>query len=598
MKDKKYLSPFKCLCVTIGNLPTAYIESMSYYEALTYFMKFLENTVIPAINSNTEAITELQKAYDLLKEYVDNYFEDLDVQTEINNKLDELVSDGTLTSIISSYITPYTDKIVAKSDGNLEYMFTHHTNLSGFQALCCDNEYYYYYNGENHNLYKRRLSTNELLDTINITDFGHGNDMAIIDNKIYNANYTDKNIKVYDLSDDSISTLTCLSSYAGMNNISCITKYDDEHLLVALNPDALGVYTTRINDLVLVKVDITNDTYDDLTLSNADNLDLANTTIIQAMEYNDGNLYFLTSQPTMITQFNEINSTTFKAVNIYSYGQNDIIGLPYGEAEGIALLPDTYNGKGTFLIYTQMGMWDNQNKNLKFYCFNPFIKLPLTAIPVYEQITSPLTYTICYVKSNSSNYFECGTSSYPFNNLFDAIWCLNNSKYLKYQRVNIASNGNYDLGNLRNSKAIITMEDGLSGVNINGTINMADCDFRLSGNDTYRINLNIDSGYAESCNITLTNVALDSTSVSSLNFLNDNITIDKCEFTLDGLITFQGTRANLNFRSLSTSRLDGKIFTIDRNNLVAICNPDTIVPASCINQGYSVVIRYNNVTFS
>ena len=27
----KFISPFKRLCVTIGNLPTAYMESMSYY---------------------------------------------------------------------------------------------------------------------------------------------------------------------------------------------------------------------------------------------------------------------------------------------------------------------------------------------------------------------------------------------------------------------------------------------------------------------------------------------------------------------------------------------------------------------------------------
>lgn len=105
MKDVKFISPFKRLCVTVGNLPTAYIESMSYYEALTYFMKFLENTVIPAINSDGEAITELQEKYIELKEYVDNYFENLDIQTEIDNKLDEMADNGTLAEIIEDYAT-------------------------------------------------------------------------------------------------------------------------------------------------------------------------------------------------------------------------------------------------------------------------------------------------------------------------------------------------------------------------------------------------------------------------------------------------------------------------------------------------------------
>ena len=97
-------SPFKCLCVSVGNLPTSYIESMSYYECLTYFVKFLENEVIPALNQDSEAIKELQNYYIELKEYVDNYFDELNVQTEINNKLDEMALDGTLADIINEEI--------------------------------------------------------------------------------------------------------------------------------------------------------------------------------------------------------------------------------------------------------------------------------------------------------------------------------------------------------------------------------------------------------------------------------------------------------------------------------------------------------------
>ena len=95
--DIKFISPFKRLCVTIGNLPTAYMESMSYYECLTFFMKFLENQVIPAINNNSEVVKELQ-------DFVANYFDNLNVQTEIDNKLDEMATDGTLAEIINQEI--------------------------------------------------------------------------------------------------------------------------------------------------------------------------------------------------------------------------------------------------------------------------------------------------------------------------------------------------------------------------------------------------------------------------------------------------------------------------------------------------------------
>ena len=102
--EVKFVSPFKRMCITVGNLPTAYIESMSYYEGLTFLVNYLANNVIPALNGNSEAIKELQEKYVELKSYVDNYFENLDVQEEINNKLDEMADNGTLAAVISEYL--------------------------------------------------------------------------------------------------------------------------------------------------------------------------------------------------------------------------------------------------------------------------------------------------------------------------------------------------------------------------------------------------------------------------------------------------------------------------------------------------------------
>lgn len=98
------LSPFKRMVMTIGTLPTAFTESMTYYEALAYFVKYLEETVIPAVNQNAEATKELQRLFIELKSYVDSYFDNLDVQQEINNKLDAMVVDGTMERIINQEI--------------------------------------------------------------------------------------------------------------------------------------------------------------------------------------------------------------------------------------------------------------------------------------------------------------------------------------------------------------------------------------------------------------------------------------------------------------------------------------------------------------
>lgn len=97
-------SPFKKLVMTIGELPTTFIDSMSYYEALAWLVDYIQKTVIPAVNNNAEATEELQKLFVELKEYVDNYFDDLNVQEQINNKLDAMAEDGTLAEIINQEI--------------------------------------------------------------------------------------------------------------------------------------------------------------------------------------------------------------------------------------------------------------------------------------------------------------------------------------------------------------------------------------------------------------------------------------------------------------------------------------------------------------
>lgn len=98
------LPPFKRLCMTIGELPSSYLETMTYYESLVWLTKYLSETVIPTINNNAEAVKELQNLYKELQDYVNNYFENLDVQDEINNKLDEMVSDGTFDYIINNVL--------------------------------------------------------------------------------------------------------------------------------------------------------------------------------------------------------------------------------------------------------------------------------------------------------------------------------------------------------------------------------------------------------------------------------------------------------------------------------------------------------------
>lgn len=77
-------------------LPAVYDESLSYYELLCKVIAKLNET-IDLSNDTAEGLKELQ-------DYVANYFDNLDIQEEINNKLDEMAQSGELTEIISQYI--------------------------------------------------------------------------------------------------------------------------------------------------------------------------------------------------------------------------------------------------------------------------------------------------------------------------------------------------------------------------------------------------------------------------------------------------------------------------------------------------------------
>ena len=103
MKTNKFISPF--ISCVVQNFPfiEESIDGLTQYELLCKIVEKL-NAVITQTNTQTENIEKLEQAFTTLKSYVDNYFNNLDVQTEINNKLDEMATSGELEAIIASYL--------------------------------------------------------------------------------------------------------------------------------------------------------------------------------------------------------------------------------------------------------------------------------------------------------------------------------------------------------------------------------------------------------------------------------------------------------------------------------------------------------------
>lgn len=98
------MGPFRFWCQKV--LPLVYDDSMSYYELLCKVVQYL-NTTITNVNALGGNVDLLKTAYDQLEGYVNTYFDNLDVQYEINQKLNAMAADGTLQEILNPRVQTY-----------------------------------------------------------------------------------------------------------------------------------------------------------------------------------------------------------------------------------------------------------------------------------------------------------------------------------------------------------------------------------------------------------------------------------------------------------------------------------------------------------
>lgn len=110
MKNYKRLTPFK-RCV-LQNFPfiEADFDALTNYGLLCKIVEYI-NTVIESQNEVQANVEALNNAFIELKNYVDNFFNNLDVQEEINNKLDEMVENGDFQEIVDAYIEQLVHKV-------------------------------------------------------------------------------------------------------------------------------------------------------------------------------------------------------------------------------------------------------------------------------------------------------------------------------------------------------------------------------------------------------------------------------------------------------------------------------------------------------
>lgn len=102
------VNSFRFWCQKV--LPLVYDDSLSYYELLCKVVNYLNNTIADVNTLGTD-VDNLNRAYNELQSYVNDYFSTLDVQDEINNKLDVMAQNGSLSALIQPLFDTYKTEI-------------------------------------------------------------------------------------------------------------------------------------------------------------------------------------------------------------------------------------------------------------------------------------------------------------------------------------------------------------------------------------------------------------------------------------------------------------------------------------------------------
>lgn len=170
------LSPFKWF--VLENFP--FIEAD--FDALTEWQLFCKlgkeiNKIINSQNIVGEQAETLTNAFNNLKNYIDNYFNNLDVQDEINNKLNEMAETGELQNIIGEFLK--LNSLITFN--NVQEMINSQKLIDGSFAQTLG---FYSYNDGGNATYKiRKITNNDTIDNMFIISLSQNDLIAEL---IYN----------------------------------------------------------------------------------------------------------------------------------------------------------------------------------------------------------------------------------------------------------------------------------------------------------------------------------------------------------------------------------------------------------------------------
>lgn len=101
--------PFRFWCQLA--LPLTYDDSLSYYELLNKVVTYLNHTIEDVSNMESN-VGDLHDAYVQLQKYVNDYFDNIDIEAELRNVLDKMALDGSLDALLDPLVANHLPELV------------------------------------------------------------------------------------------------------------------------------------------------------------------------------------------------------------------------------------------------------------------------------------------------------------------------------------------------------------------------------------------------------------------------------------------------------------------------------------------------------
>lgn len=563
----KNVPPFvKFVC---ANVPMVFDDSLSYYEALCALWKYVQDCV-DVINNNATLEEEYIAKFEELKTFVDTYFDNLDVQEEINNKLDEMADDGTLQELVNNAIQ--------LGYGSVKYIFpskTYYTNyyclLQGYgKNILSDCGQASGYTELKATLAKYGVTK---LDYLFISHFHTDHCGNLI--SLYTDGYCDENtILVLPAYDTSLWSAD--SSYA---NYTAIMAYLTDHNISYINPTEGQVFTIDTNfTLTVYNTDDTQWT----EYNNASNIILVkhyeNYSLLTSDAYERAMEYYLAIDN--IPKTYHIYTMNHHGIDSFVMKmEDDIYPLEIKNVVQIVGTDDIAQGKcarsGNFPVFHSktdniyVTAYNDDNIQFESYVNSVYLNNGLRS---GTDNLGKTEYNI-YVDSTASDAEQDGSYAKPFKNVMQAVGYINGKNNADYT-IHIAD-GTYDSISTT-EHAISTLYGCTNTIKIegNGNNTVLGYGFRILNCKNVQIsNLKIsnkieNSGFViEASNVDLTNITYetygDLTAQTAINISKNsnvdisNLSVSKARFGVterDSVVSIH----TATFDTLSSQALYGR----------------------------------------